>query len=380
MKLKRLLLRYNPAGVGLECTKDDGEIQVIHKDLQRAQGEECSMAEVRVLADELINGEPDLLSRKKHLSAIIQLLCRLYKVEDAEEAGKSESLSPKKKKEEKGDSVARGVCNVGDKVILAGLKPPHNGHNGYVGTVVKVHEKGKVDVIPEDAESSDPIKVKGDLLMRIQNRSAGAVPGDIAIGAQVSITRLRNHGALNGTIGRVVEYNQATSRYEIRATETGQLFRVKPDNVVPLMDQGLRGSVESLSSMPEKSDGKITVGCIVALCGLKNAASLNGEEAEVLGIDEEKARMDIRMKHDGSVKKVKSDNVCFVSGPVAPKNPAVEFEPGQIVTLCGLRSAASLNGARAEIRRRDPGTDRYEIRLESDGSIKKVRGENLQLV
>lgn len=193
----------------------------------------------------------------------------------------------------------------------------------------------------------------------------------------MSITRLRNHGALNGTIGRVVEYNQATSRYEVRATETGQLFRVKPDNVVPLADQEKPPLAPPSSGLPdEPTQKKIRVGCVVVLFGLKNAAALNGEEAEVLGIDEEKARMDIRLKSDGSVKKVKSDNVRLVEDSSVQTMPG-EFEPGQIVLLCNLRSAASLNGEQCEIRRKD--NERYEIRLLKDGSTKKVRRENLKL-
>eukprot|EP00397_Hematodinium_sp_SG-2012_P009086 GEMP01009161.1.p3 GENE.GEMP01009161.1~~GEMP01009161.1.p3 ORF type:complete len:159 (+),score=31.10 GEMP01009161.1:851-1327(+) len=157
------------------------------------------------------------------------------------------------------------------------------------------------------------------------------------------------------------------------------------------MDQGdLPPAVPAAqsSSKPGKShsqDGQsnpgeqITEGCTVILAGLKNAASLNGVEAEVLAIDEDKSRMDIRLKHDGSVKKVKSDNVRFVSGPTAKTNStADELQPGQIVTLVGLRSAAALNGANAKILRKDPNCDRYEIRLQLDGSTKKVRRENLQ--
>lgn len=411
MKLKRLLLRYNPAGIGLECADEAGEISVIHKDLPKAKAEDGGFSEANFTFDEicelantLIDGEPALLSKKKHYQAICQLLGRLYQIDEKESPTAEEKANKKKKKDKDKDKESNhsstqadsqesqhGVFCVGDKVILAGLKPPHQGQNNYIGTIVRVLEKGKVEVVPEDGDPSEPIKLKSAPLIRVQDRPLGTTkPGDIPVGTKVSITRLRNHGALNGTVGRVVEFNGTTLRYEVRALETGQLFRVKPDNVVPLIDQDGEDmlpqtvkpplpptKLEKVSEDKPLANQTITQGCIVSLCGLKNAAWLNGEEAEVLAVDEEKSRLDIRLKHDGSVKKVKSDNVKLVRGAYA-KQEGEEFTPGQIVKLCGLRSAAALNGERAEIRRKDPGSDRYEIRLELDGSTKKVRRENLQ--
>jgi len=408
MKLKRLLLRYNPAGIGLECADEAGEISVIHKDLPKAKAEDGGFSEANFTFDEicelantLIDGEPALLSKKKHYQAICQLLGRLYQIDEKECHTAEEKANKKKKKDKDKDKdkesnhsstqadsqeSQHGVFCVGDKVILAGLKPPHQGQNNYIGTVVRLLEKGKVEVVPEDGNPSEPIKLKSGPLVRVQDRPLGtSKPGDIPVGTKVAITRLRNHGALNGTVGRVVEFNQSTQRYEVRALETGQLFRVKPDNVVPLVDQDGEEvlpptvkppiSLAKLEKVP--GDQTITQGCIVSLCGLKNAAWLNGEEAEVLAVDDEKSRLDIRLKHDGSVKKVKSDNVKFVRRAYLNQEGG-EFTPGQIVKLCGLRSAAALNGERAEIRRKDPGSDRYEIRLELDGSTKKVRRENLE--
>jgi len=403
-----LLLRYNPAGIGLECADEAGEISVIHKDLPKAKAEDGGFSEANFTFDEicelantLIDGEPALLSKKKHYQAICQLLGRLYQIDEKECQTAEEKANKKKKKDKDKDKdkesnhsstqadsqeSQHGVFCVGDKVILAGLKPPHQGQNNYIGTVVRLLEKGKVEVVPEDGNPSEPIKLKSGPLVRVQDRPLGtSKPGDIPVGTKVAITRLRNHGALNGTVGRVVEFNQSTQRYEVRALETGQLFRVKPDNVVPLVDQDGEEvlpptvkppiSLAKLEKVP--GDQTITQGCIVSLCGLKNAAWLNGEEAEVLAVDDEKSRLDIRLKHDGSVKKVKSDNVKFVRRAYLNQEGG-EFTPGQIVKLCGLRSAAALNGERAEIRRKDPGSDRYEIRLELDGSTKKVRRENLE--
>jgi len=400
MKLKRLLLRYDPAGIGLECANDAGEISVIHKDLPKRENDtedgKFSQEEVSRLALQIIEGEPDLLSAKKHLQALTQLLCRLYQLEaeavPASPTAPGEPDRKEKKRKSKGEELPTHDLNVGDKVLLAGLKSPNQGFNNYIGTIVKILDKGKVEVVPEGASESEPIKTKAAPLLKLQDRPLGSgKPGDMPAGTKVSITRLRNHGALNGTVGRVVEFNNATLRYEVRALETGQLFRVKPDNVVPLFDQDEPDSPKTLAgtmNLPPAAGAtsgaydKISIGCYVVLQGLKNAAWLNGQEAEVLAIDNEKSRLDIKLNHDGSVKKVKIDNVKFIRPPSEIKagEGGDEFTPGQIVQLCGLRSAAALNGEKAEIRRKDPGSDRYEIRLELDGSTKKVRRENLQTI
>ena len=45
-----------------------------------------------------------------------------------------------------------------------------------------------------------------------------------------------------------------------------------------------------------------------------------------------------------------------------------------------LKSYALLPGAKGEILRHDPASDRYEIRLDLDKTTKKVRRENLEVV
>mmetsp|Transcript_64940 Transcript_64940/g.101304 ORF Transcript_64940/g.101304 Transcript_64940/m.101304 type:complete len:696 (+) Transcript_64940:122-2209(+) len=63
-----------------------------------------------------------------------------------------------------------------------------------------------------------------------------------------------------------------------------------------------------------------------------------------------------------------------------PREAAEDRLPsGSLVRLCNLQSAPALNTQRAVVVRYDSLSDRYEVRLEWDGSIKKIRWENLDI-
>jgi hypothetical protein len=65
------------------------------------------------------------------------------------------------------------------------------------------------------------------------NASLQVAAGLLAVGTSVVIHSLQNHTELNGTRGRVVHVHEMANRYEVRATATGQLFRVKAENLMP---------------------------------------------------------------------------------------------------------------------------------------------------
>lgn len=486
MKLKRFLLRYEPPGVGLECARKEGDVDVRHKDLPEKETVHSS-EEIYNLVDELLKSEPGLLTVQKHQRALLQLLGRLYQI-DVPLPEPGPAKDKKSKKEQKEDTVtpgstARGgpgveggapknetdnaedpppgsVHAVGIRVVLVNLKNKHTSHNGSLATIMKVTNGGrKYEVETPEGET---FTVKGaNHLVPVADD-----PRNFNVGTQVAICGLRNHAALNGQICRVIEYNDASQRWEVRAIENGQLFRVKPENIVAVQDEGAhpvnnlqmnsgRGMIPSpdpqqgfapptsqvQSSYPEPTfnpdygnvathvdpnpgpkvdtspvsngkapapaqapasdpapapapnselDSKITEGCVIVLTGLKNAAWLNGEKADVLAVDYERHRYEIRLQVDNSVKKVRAENCqLFSAAPTAsaavPKGDAPPgggepFKKGDIVALVGLRSSPALNGKRAEILRHDVATDRYEIRLEMDQSVKKVRRDNLEAV
>lgn len=500
MKLKRLLLRHEPPGVGLECSRKDGELDVRHKDLPDKENVH-NPEDIYKLVEDLLISEPELLTRSKHQRALLQLLGRLYSQEVPLPPEPEKVEKPKRKKDktmaaapaaqpsaedgavaptqegqlpddgalaerayqkppagedEEGhdESQARPV---GTRVVLVGLKSKHAPHNGSLATVTKVDGGRRYEVETSEGES---VKIKGShhLIPLAED------PRAFGVGAQVAICGLRNHAALNGQLCRVIEYNEQSQRHEVRSIDSGQLFRVKPENIVATVTDdssgaalaavaglglgapaapaparfGGGGSTNPVSApsaapgpvasepvtpvspdkpaapksavagadaasatagVPRANTSGIEEGSIIQLVGLKNAAWLNGEKADVIAVDLERHRYEIRLHVDNSVKKVRAENcqlfaaagaVSNEGGGVAPPKATSngsEARPGgndplkrgAIVSLIGLRSTPQLNGEKAEILKHDVATDRYEIRLEMDNSVKKVRRENLEL-
>lgn len=229
----------------------------------------------------------------------------------------------------------------GMNVVLVGLKCKLQAFNGEVGTLVKVKadkQKYEVELHPsKTTPDSEVVKVKGaEFLVPVSTKSAGLNTGD-----HVAIRGLRNHTELNGCLGRVVETHKESHRYEVRATETGQLFRVKQENLVPIArcpqitqsvanskenrdpnsmkkdGGGVSGGLEqihSTASMPGVEGETLEPGSLVELTGLKTAMAFNGQQAEVLSVDTMRGRYEIRL-NDGSVKTIRADNVRLISGP-----------------------------------------------------------------
>lgn len=470
MKLKRFLLRYDPPGIGLEVEDETGALEVRHRDLHPA-GQVSSPADVATLVEELCGSEPDLLNPRKHSTALTDLFCRLYQVErtdsppsdkedgdrsprsndpDGTQALEADKLPP--------DGMVKDRDQLplaeGQRVVLVGLRGKLSVYNGVLATLLKAKlAKDKYEVVISGGRSDqfETLKVKGGahLLPML------TITPPLAIGTSVVLVRLRNHTELNGCIGRVVDCQERGQRYEIRTVETGQLFRVKFDNVVPVeasagaetVKENMEPNSEAArSATGSAADGSATEGsgggrskaspsgasmakaellepgAIIEIVGLKSNMSYNGEQAKILLVDTEGLRYEVRMS-DGSVKKLRAENARLVAlAPSTPQQPNAvdgysrgggatngvplrlsptgkskgkadmglprgdwnspspelgEVKSGAIVQLQGLRSAPALNGERAEVLQ-DLG-DRVEIRLD-DGSIKKVRKENLEMV
>lgn len=343
---------------------------------------------------------------------LLGLVGRLYQVEAP--SGDSDNEAPAREKRKKKrsdddegeDGDADGGPREGEKVVLVGLKKQQLQYNGQVGTVVKSARAGKrkfhVEVQGAGPEETESIKVKG-----AEHLVPVAPPGTpLVVGAKVAICGLRNHTELNGCLGHVEECHAETHRFEVRAIDGGQLFRVKPENLVALAAYGVPPADPAAGPAPGApagpaagsrsptarpgsagpEDDEIAPGAIVQLVDLKTAMCYNGEHAEVIAVDAEQQRYQIRLS-DGSVKKIRKENAKLVraSSKSAPqwsdsgKRKATEasLKPGSRVQLTGLRSAAQLNGQRAQVLQ-DLG-DRAEVQLE-DGSVKKVRKDNVELV
>jgi len=125
----------------------------------------------------------------------------------------------------------------------------------------------------------------------------------------------------------------------------------------------------------------IPVGAMVELANLRNAAWLNAQLAEVINVDHDRRRYEIRLNSDNSIKKVKAENVILPTGSSEKKeNMRMGVPKGTRIELCNLHTAKALNGERAVIISRDEGSDRYEIRMEHDGATKQVRRENFRII
>lgn len=348
MKLKRFLLRYEPPGIGLEV-EEEGECEVHHKNLP-PPSQVLSAKEVNGLVDELIAGEPTLLTRRRHRAALSQLLGRLYQIEleptddEADASARGVHRGDEAMHAASTAAVDTSLLQEGQHVVIIGLSGKLQVCNGEMGTLVKVRgDKNKFEVLLNSSrvnEQVEPLKVRG--AEHIVPLAPKGTP--LAVGTHVVIRGLRNHIELNGCLGRVVESHEESHRFEVRATESGQLFRVKQDNLVPIESCGVTTSAAkenrdlnlnmtprtkkegaaplSLSSLAGGNDSGslggddeiLEPGSTVMLVGLKTATVYNGQAAEVLSVDRARSRYEIRLK-DGSVKTIRAENVRFVSGP-----------------------------------------------------------------
>lgn len=344
-KLKRFLLRYDPPGLGIEIQTggdDNGHLEIVHKDLPPAS-RMSSQEDILLEVDRLI-AEDDLLTRKRHRPALIQLLGRLYQIDVDAVHNDEEADSPHQSKNKHSPKGIDGdvVLQEGAAVVLLGLKDDLAVHNGELGVLVKCRlDKHKFEV--RLSNSGEEVKVKGEEHLVI----VAPKGTNLTVGCAVVIRGLRNHTELNGCLGRVVECHEEAHRYEVRATESGQLFRVKQENLVPIDGSSLPAAApkggadtnttprgagkkeaaqggfppsvlpqESAASLAAGADGDdaYEVGSIVELQGLKTAMAYNGQTAEVLSVDRSRARYEIRLT-DGSVKTIRADNVRLISRP-----------------------------------------------------------------
>ncbi|CAE7374812.1 unnamed protein product, partial [Symbiodinium pilosum] len=311
--LKRFLLRYDPPGVGLEVEADD-QVTVQHKNLP-AKTEVSSSKDIHILVDQLIEAESALLTRKRHREGLIQLLGRLYQVEVS-----AEEERPEVKAEEAAEDPKDRDELHGQSVVLTGLSGSQQAFNGEVAVVVKARgDKQKYEV----EVKGQVVKVKGkEHLLQVSSK------GSLVAGAFVAIRGLRNHVELNGCVARVAECHEESQRYEVRALDSGQLFRVKKDNVILIettpqvlaasaaMKENREPNVSPRKEgLPPTGEGDdvLEVGSTVELVGLKTAQAYNGQQAEVLSVDQVRGRYEIRLG-DGSVKTIRAENVRLVAG------------------------------------------------------------------
>lgn len=359
MKLKKFYLRYDPPGVGIEVQHQDGNADTTHKDLPNSAE---SVREIEALVDDIIASQPGLLTQRRHQRALVQLLGRLYNVDVGPDV-EDPHTADKRKTQRGGDSDPHGGWRVGQEVVLVGLEGRLQVHNGEVGRLAKVNtEKDKCEVhlsdevLARESEDKGQIKVKG-----LKHILPVAAAGPLGAGTPVVICRLRHHAELNGWPGRILEKSQGRtedqSRYVVRAAESGQLFRVKRDNLVQV-------EPDALSKV-----------------GMDEAFHMDFNEQ----MRSMKARLDQTQSNFGAaaVKKPSNKNaeekglVTLPEVPGASIGATGTLPVGARVHLTGLRVATAFNGASAVILTVDRAKALYQVRLD-DGSSKTVKAENVR--
>lgn len=149
------------------------------------------------------------------------------------------------------------------------------------------------------------------------------------------------------------------------------------------------------------------IGMRVRILGLNSAPQYNDTFGTIEKADENSGRWEIRMDHDNSLKKLKNKNLEAVAaapsagqtwpGQVEEVNEKTEAnassgkwhplqlpEPGDPagislrVMIFGLNSAPQYNNTLGTIEKSDWNSGRWEIRMDFDGSLKKLKNKNLQ--
>lgn len=350
MKLKRFLLRYDPPGVGFEV-EEDGVTVVHHRDLRTAE-EVHSPEEIRQLADELIAGEPAIKFKSKHRPALQQLLGRLYRMEVPEER-LSSSLQTRmdnnitnnrnnnnqdclQNQDLSSEDEARlSGLQKGQTVVLFRLQGNLQVHNCQTGVLIKAsRDKSRYEVKMAGesrmrktgdfggtgnfggTRTGDP--QHGIVKLRTAENILPVAPNNaLSIGAHALIRGLHNHHELNGNLCKVVQCFEEAQRYQVCEFKTGLYFRMKLENLIPLMqcNHVLRIAFQiSPSTTPEPRDtGPLKPGTMVTIVGLKTATVFNGQRALVMDADPVNQRYLIKME-DGSQKTVKMGNVVAMTG------------------------------------------------------------------
>jgi hypothetical protein len=245
-----------------------------------------------------------------------------------------------------------GQWRIGQEVVLVGLEGKLQVHNGEIGKLLKFNtDKDKCEVgLTEEKSAGDEgtLKVKG-----MKHILPVATGGQLVTGTPVVICRLRNHAELNGWPGRILEKSEEQNRYVVRAAESGQLFRVKRDNLIQVEPDAL------------------------SRVGMDEAFHMEYNDQ----LKAMKARLDQTQSGFGAAAP-KSKDVSKNAPVTLPEVPGASglgglLQPGARVHLHGLKVATNFNGASAEVVSVDRGKSLYEVRLD-DGSLKTVKAENIK--
>jgi len=143
----------------------------------------------------------------------------------------------------------------------------------------------------------------------------------------------------------------------------------KTTEIIAQLDR-LGDNEPGISEAMPRSRPSLTIGARVTVVGLKGAANLNGQGAQIVSFNAVNGRWEAQVNCSGEVKAFRAENL----------RPAGElvFEPGERARIHGLKSdgGKALNGLSCEILQYLHDVSRYEVRVLDE--VKALRAENLQ--
>lgn len=122
------------------------------------------------------------------------------------------------------------------------------------------------------AAASSPVKIASSAQGGSQSEALA-----LSFGTHVTVCNLQNHSSLNGKLFRIVQFNSDRSSYKVLKVDSGQLFNMKPENVVAIKDplseaeEGHGGEILAPASAPWQQSGSSsstdidTTGCSQAI-------------------------------------------------------------------------------------------------------------------
>lgn len=140
---------------------------------------------------------------------------------------------------------------------------------------------------------------------------------------------------------------------------------------------------------PKQKDPVFKVGELMEVIGIKNKPDYNGKIVRVVKYHPDVDRYEVKFeggRYDTVIVKLREENLMYSS--VAERDPDAEKEMpegelpnGTRVDIRGLQSEAArwLNGQKGIIVQWDKDAERYEVRLDVNNDIKKIKSANLRV-
>eukprot|EP00418_Pyrodinium_bahamense_P077148 CAMPEP_0179049684 /NCGR_PEP_ID=MMETSP0796-20121207/20338_1 /TAXON_ID=73915 /ORGANISM="Pyrodinium bahamense, Strain pbaha01" /LENGTH=562 /DNA_ID=CAMNT_0020746165 /DNA_START=21 /DNA_END=1706 /DNA_ORIENTATION=- len=140
---------------------------------------------------------------------------------------------------------------------------------------------------------------------------------------------------------------------------------------------------------PKLKEAKFKVGELMEVIGLKNKPDYNGKIVRVVNFHPEVDRYEVKFeggRYDTVVVKLREENLMYSAVQERDVDEDKEMPEGEIpngtkVDIRGLQSETAkwMNGQKAIVVQWDKDSERYEVRLEINNDIKKVKPLNLRV-